>query len=73
MTGQSAAEGSPCSHRLSVQTQEDEQDRAESVLSRSVILCLCVVCFQTKCPHNYSKKPIWWSSLWSSEAKCKRM
>ncbi len=43
MTGQSAAEGSPCSHKLSVQTQEDEQDRAESVLSRSVTVCVCVV------------------------------
>ncbi len=43
MTGQSAAEGSPCSHQLSVQTQEDEQDRAESVLSRSVTVCVCVV------------------------------
>ncbi|XP_026066495.1 cyclic nucleotide gated channel subunit alpha 2b isoform X3 [Carassius auratus] len=39
MTGQSAAEGSPCSHRLSVQNQEDEQDRAESVLSRSQSAC----------------------------------
>ncbi|XP_016321311.1 cyclic nucleotide-gated cation channel-like [Sinocyclocheilus anshuiensis] len=39
MTGQSAAEGSPCSHRLSAQTQEDEQDRAESVLSRSQSAC----------------------------------
>ncbi|XP_042609982.1 cyclic nucleotide-gated cation channel-like isoform X2 [Cyprinus carpio] len=39
MTGQSAAEGSPCSRRLSVQTQEDGQDRAESVLSRSQSVC----------------------------------
>ncbi|XP_065106094.1 cyclic nucleotide-gated cation channel-like [Paramisgurnus dabryanus] len=34
MTGQATAEGSPCSHRLSVKSQKDEQDRAESVLSR---------------------------------------
>nr|XP_055054877.1 cyclic nucleotide-gated cation channel-like [Misgurnus anguillicaudatus]XP_055054878.1 cyclic nucleotide-gated cation channel-like [Misgurnus anguillicaudatus] len=39
MTGQATAEGSPCSHRLSVKSQKDDRDRAESVLSRSQSVC----------------------------------